>query len=138
MKEDLYVHLCFPPQILGGAISAVITYHNPENMPKDGICVANHTSPIDVLILACDNAYALVREGPRFYYVQVGGGLSYVHVPRELIGISHLKLLLFFPLQIGQRHKGFIGMFEETLSKCAHHIWFERSESKDRQIITQR
>ena len=42
------------------------------------------------------------------------------------------------PLQIGQRHKGFIGMFEETLSKCAHHIWFERSESKDRQIITQR
>ena len=61
MKEDLYMHLCFPPQILGGAISAVITYHNPENMPKDGICVANHTSPIDVLILACDNAYALVR-----------------------------------------------------------------------------
>ena len=39
----------------------MITYHNPENMPKDGICVANHTSPIDVLILACDNAYALVR-----------------------------------------------------------------------------
>jgi hypothetical protein len=26
-----------------------------------GICVANHTSPIDVLILACDNAYALVK-----------------------------------------------------------------------------
>lgn len=50
---------CF--QILGGAISAVITYHNPENKPKQGICVANHTSPIDVLILACDNAYALVR-----------------------------------------------------------------------------
>ena len=49
---------CF--QILGGAISAVITYHNPENKPKQGICVANHTSPIDVLILACDNAYALV------------------------------------------------------------------------------
>ena len=73
MKEDLYMHLCFPPQILGGAISAVITYHNPENMPKDGICVANHTSPIDVLILACDNAYALVR-GPRFYYVQMGVG----------------------------------------------------------------
>ena len=46
-----------------GAISTVITYHNPENMPKDGICVANHTSPIDVLILACDNAYALVRKG---------------------------------------------------------------------------
>ena len=50
---------CF--QILGGSLSAVITYHNAENKPKQGICVANHTSPIDVLILACDNAYALVR-----------------------------------------------------------------------------
>ena len=49
---------------------------------------------------------------------------------------SILKLIV--TPQIGQRHKGFIGMFEETLSKCAHHIWFERSESKDRQIITQR
>ena len=48
-------------QILGGVLSAVITYHNPENKPlKSGICVANHTSPIDVLVLACDNAYALV------------------------------------------------------------------------------
>lgn len=27
-----------------------------------GICVANHTSPIDVLILAQDNCYALVNE----------------------------------------------------------------------------
>ena len=49
---------CF--QLLGGAISAVVTYHNPENKPAGGICVANHTSPIDVLILASDNAYALV------------------------------------------------------------------------------
>ena len=49
-------------QILGGALSVVITYHNPENRPKQGICVANHTSPIDVLVLACDNAYALVRS----------------------------------------------------------------------------
>ena len=84
--------------MLGGAISAVITYHGAENRPKSGICVANHTSPIDVLILACDNAYAL----------------------------------------IGQRHNGLIGVFEETLSKCAHHIWFERSEAKDKQIVTQR
>ena len=50
---------CF--QILGGALSAVITHHNPENKPdQGGIVVANHTSPIDVLVLACDNAYALV------------------------------------------------------------------------------
>lgn len=35
-----------------GAISAVITYHNIENRPKGGICVANHTSPKDVCMLA--------------------------------------------------------------------------------------
>ena len=50
-------------QIMGGVLSAVITYHNPENKPEGGgICVANHTSPIDVVILACDNAYALVSD----------------------------------------------------------------------------
>ncbi len=87
---------CF--QLLGGALSAVITVHNPENKPKGGICVANHTSPIDVLILASDNAYAL----------------------------------------IGQRHGGFLGRFQSILSKCAHHIWFERSEAKDRALITDR
>merc|ERR1712110_997174 len=63
-----------------------------------GICVANHTSPIDVLILACDNAYAL----------------------------------------IGQMHGGFLGQLQTILSKCSDHIWFERSESKDRALITQR
>ncbi len=32
-----------------------------ENKAKGGgICVANHTSPIDAILLACDNCYALV------------------------------------------------------------------------------
>lgn len=26
-----------------------------------GICVANHTSPIDAILLACDRNYALVK-----------------------------------------------------------------------------
>lgn len=50
--------MCFT--FLSSALSAVITYHNPENKPQRGICVANHTSPIDVLVLACDSCYALV------------------------------------------------------------------------------
>merc|ERR1712223_1940547 len=85
-------------QILGGVLSAVITYHNPENRPKQGICVANHTSPIDVLVLACDNAYAL----------------------------------------IGQSHSGFLGRMETILSKASSHIWFDRSESKDRALVAKR
>jgi len=60
---------CF--QVLGGAISAVITYHHTENRPKGGICVANHTSPIDVLMLASDSAYALTGQ-------KHGGFLGYL------------------------------------------------------------
>jgi glycerol-3-phosphate O-acyltransferase 3/4 len=44
------------------SFSAVINFHSRENRPQsDGICVANHTSPIDVVILSCDRAYALVN-----------------------------------------------------------------------------
>ena len=119
MKRKLYYYAyttCF--QILGGSLSAVITYHHTENKPKNGICVANHTTPIDVLILACDNAYDLVSI--RFY----GRLLDYYP------DIDVLLLSLF--AKIGQIHGGFIGTFQEVLSKCSSHIWFERSESKDR------
>lgn len=87
---------CF--EFLGGALSLVCTYHNQENVPLRGICVANHTTPIDVLVLACDNTYDLV----------------------------------------GQRHGGFIGIFERALSRASAHIWFERTEIKDRFAVARR
>nr|CAD7401704.1 unnamed protein product [Timema cristinae] len=88
--------MCFG--ILSSALSSVITYHNPENRPQRGICVANHTSPIDVLVLACDNSYAL----------------------------------------IGQRHGGFLGVLQRALARASPHIWFERSEVKDREAVARR
>ncbi|XP_046386863.1 glycerol-3-phosphate acyltransferase 3 isoform X2 [Ischnura elegans] len=88
--------MCFG--VLSSALSAVITYHNRENLPRGGICVANHTSPIDVLVLACDNCYAL----------------------------------------IGQRHGGFLGILQRALARASSHIWFERSEVKDREAVTRR
>ncbi|XP_021931753.1 glycerol-3-phosphate acyltransferase 4 isoform X2 [Zootermopsis nevadensis] len=88
--------MCFG--VLSSALSAVITYHNPENRPKCGICVANHTSPIDVLVLACDNCYAL----------------------------------------IGQRHGGFLGVLQRALARASPHIWFERSEVKDREAVAKK
>ncbi|XP_049835239.1 glycerol-3-phosphate acyltransferase 3-like isoform X3 [Schistocerca gregaria] len=88
--------MCFG--VLSSALSSVITYHNPENRPKSGICVANHTSPIDVLVLACDNCYAL----------------------------------------IGQRHGGFLGLLQRALARASPHIWFERSEVKDREAVARR
>ncbi|KAI5706175.1 hypothetical protein M8J75_005558 [Diaphorina citri] len=88
--------MCF--QVLSSALSSVIRYHNRENLPRHGICVANHTSPIDVLVLACDNCYAL----------------------------------------IGQRHGGFLGILQRALARASPHIWFERSEVKDREAVTKR
>ncbi|XP_060523489.1 glycerol-3-phosphate acyltransferase 3-like isoform X2 [Cylas formicarius] len=88
--------MCFG--ILSRAISSVVTYHNEENKPKNGICVANHTSPIDVLILMCDNCYSL----------------------------------------IGQRHGGFLGLLQRALARASPHIWFERSEVRDRHAVAER
>ncbi|XP_015113199.1 glycerol-3-phosphate acyltransferase 3 isoform X2 [Diachasma alloeum] len=88
--------MCFA--VLSSALSSVITYHNPENRPVRGICVANHTSPIDVLVLMRDNCYSL----------------------------------------IGQRHGGFLGILQRALARASPHIWFERSEVKDREAVTKR
>ncbi|KAL5022733.1 hypothetical protein ScPMuIL_001888 [Solemya velum] len=85
-------------RILARACSAIVTYHNRENMAKGGICVANHTSPIDVIILSCDNCYAMV----------------------------------------GQSHGGLLGVLQRAMSRATAHIWFERSEMKDRILVTQR
>ncbi|XP_077289603.1 glycerol-3-phosphate acyltransferase 4 isoform X2 [Arctopsyche grandis] len=86
---------CFA--LLSRSISAVVTYHGePPRGP--GICVANHTSPIDALMLMCDNCYSL----------------------------------------IGQRHGGFLGILQRALARASPHIWFERSEVKDRHAVTNR
>ncbi|CAN8024090.1 unnamed protein product, partial [Ixodes persulcatus] len=63
-KRFLYWHISLITfRILSRAVSAIVTYHNRENRAKPGgICVANHTSPIDVAMLASDNCYALVGQ----------------------------------------------------------------------------
>ncbi|XP_051973490.1 glycerol-3-phosphate acyltransferase 4-like [Xyrauchen texanus] len=92
------VHLmCY--RICVRALTAIITYHDSENKPKNGgICVANHTSPIDVIILASDGCYAMV----------------------------------------GQVHSGLMGVIQRAMVKACPHIWFERSEVKDRHLVAKR
>ncbi len=86
-------------RILSRVFSAIITFHNKEHKAKTGsICVANHTSPIDVIILSTDNCYSM----------------------------------------IGQQHGGFTGMMQRAFSRSARHIWFDRSESKDRGLVARR
>ncbi|XP_065324003.1 glycerol-3-phosphate acyltransferase 3-like isoform X2 [Gordionus sp. m RMFG-2023] len=61
-KIWLYKHaslMCF--RILARSLTAIVIFHNKDNRAKPGgICVANHTSPIDVVMLSCDNCYALI------------------------------------------------------------------------------
>ncbi|TWW66148.1 Glycerol-3-phosphate acyltransferase 3 [Takifugu flavidus] len=92
------VHLtCY--RICARGLSATIHYHNRENRPrKGGICVANHTSPIDVVILANDGCYAMV----------------------------------------GQIHGGLLGVIQRSMVRACPHVWFERSEMKDRHAVTSR
>uniref|UniRef100_A0A0N4ZC46 PlsC domain-containing protein n=1 Tax=Parastrongyloides trichosuri TaxID=131310 RepID=A0A0N4ZC46_PARTI len=86
-------------RIFSRSFSSIIRFHDRHNKAKcGGICVANHTSPIDVMILSCDNCYAM----------------------------------------IGQSQGGFLGFLQKTLSRSTHHIWFERTEAKDRMHVMQR
>ncbi|XP_068460938.1 glycerol-3-phosphate acyltransferase 3-like isoform X2 [Clinocottus analis] len=93
-----WVHvMCY--RICARGLSAAILYHNRENKPqKGGICVANHTSPIDIVILCNDGCYAMV----------------------------------------GQVHGGLMGVLQRAMVRSCPHVWFERSEMKDRHLVSKR
>ena len=82
-------------------------------MPKtDGICVANHTSPIDVVILSVDRPYALV-------------------------GQSHPGFMGIFQVVI-EINKPVLVFSQKSLSRGAAHIWFQRAQAKDRLEVARR
>ncbi|XP_012260243.1 glycerol-3-phosphate acyltransferase 3 isoform X5 [Athalia rosae] len=46
--------------------------------------------------------------------------------------------ILICCIGIGQRHGGFLGILQRALARASPHIWFERSEVKDREAVTKR
>lgn len=64
LKKNSLTHLDITAcRIMNMAFTSVITYHNKGNRAKgDGICVANHTSVIDLSILGADNGYTMVVQ----------------------------------------------------------------------------
>ncbi|OXA38487.1 glycerol-3-phosphate acyltransferase 3 [Folsomia candida] len=113
LKQKLYkIVYLHAFEFLSWSLSAVISHHHRENRPGvakrtlegkaisrgGGICVANHTSPIDVLVLAVDQCYDMV----------------------------------------GQTHGGLLGILQRALARASSHIWFERSEMKDREAVARR
>nr|XP_020748559.1 glycerol-3-phosphate acyltransferase 3 isoform X6 [Odocoileus virginianus texanus] len=96
LSEVVHLTCC---RICVRALSGTIHYHNRQYRPqKGGICVANHTSPIDVLILTTDGCYTMV----------------------------------------GQVHGGLMGIIQRAMVKACPHVWFERSEMKDRHLVIKR
>ncbi|GMR60710.1 hypothetical protein PMAYCL1PPCAC_30905, partial [Pristionchus mayeri] len=60
-------------RIFSRSFSSIVRFHDRENRAKHGgICVANHTSPMDVMILSCDNCYAMVgqKQGGLLGFIQ--------------------------------------------------------------------
>lgn len=48
-------------RVIARSFSGIIRFHNKQWMPLCGsTCVANHTSPYDVVILSTDNCYSMV------------------------------------------------------------------------------
>lgn len=47
-----------------------------------------------------------------------------------------IQSILIF--QIGQSHGGFLGILQRALARASSHIWFERSEVKDRHAVAKR
>ncbi|XP_066982021.1 glycerol-3-phosphate acyltransferase 3-like isoform X3 [Macrobrachium rosenbergii] len=47
---------------VAGSLSVVARFHNTENRPTHGIAVANHTSPIDTMVLSTDQCYDMVGQ----------------------------------------------------------------------------
>ncbi|XP_008200643.1 glycerol-3-phosphate acyltransferase 3 isoform X1 [Tribolium castaneum] len=83
-------------RIMARSLTGVIRIHNKQYRPARGsVCVANHTTPCDVVILSTDNCYSL----------------------------------------IGQSHGGFLGILQRALARASPHIWFERSEVRDRHAV---
>ncbi|XP_020797986.1 glycerol-3-phosphate acyltransferase 3 [Drosophila serrata] len=51
---------CF--RIMAGCLPIIRRYHNTEHRPTMGICVCNHTSPLDVLVLMSDAYYTVTGQ----------------------------------------------------------------------------
>ncbi|KAI3361894.1 hypothetical protein L3Q82_002218 [Scortum barcoo] len=97
-----------------------------ENKPqKGGICVANHTTPIDVVILANDGCYAMVSVTTDIWMF-------------GCLVRCHGDVTAPCPPQVGQIHGGLMGVIQRSMVRSCPHVWFERSEMKDRHAVTSR
>ncbi|GMT06109.1 hypothetical protein PENTCL1PPCAC_28283, partial [Pristionchus entomophagus] len=70
-------------RIFSRSFSSIVRFHDRQNRANQGgICVANHTSPMDVMILSCDNCYAMVgqKQGGILGFIQTSLSKAEHHI----------------------------------------------------------
>lgn len=99
-------------------------------MPVSGICVANHTTTLDAAILMQDRPYAILGQIH-------GGFLGRFHVYSYLLFCYYLlkKDFITYVILISNE---FSGWLELSLSNFTKHVWFDRTEVRDRQYVVRR
>lgn len=105
--------------------------------------MANHTTPIDVVILANDGCYAMVSvvDSSVLGCVCVPGCV-FMCVCRCAFVCLYMcvcsVVLMLCCTQVGQIHGGLMGVIQRSMVRSCPHVWFERSEMKDRHAVTSR
>lgn len=49
-----------------------------------------------------------------------------------------ISILHLLSSKVGQSHGGFLGVLQRGLARATSHIWFERGEVKDRELVARR
>uniref|UniRef100_A0A6B2G3B0 Glycerol-3-phosphate acyltransferase 3 (Trinotate prediction) n=1 Tax=Myxobolus squamalis TaxID=59785 RepID=A0A6B2G3B0_MYXSQ len=79
-------------RISNGSMGVFANFHDTVNIPSHGVVVANHTSPIDVLILGSKNFYRFIGQ------IQPG---FFAYLQRQLSNMGHI---FFERREIADRH----------------------------------
>ncbi|KAI6650918.1 Glycerol-3-phosphate acyltransferase 4 [Oopsacas minuta] len=90
IPQDMYLYLKNTATLITGrlfirAFTGHLTFEAIGNRPKNGsICVANHTTPLDVMVLSFDNVYSMVGQSQGGFFgllqwaVSIGQPISHV------------------------------------------------------------
>ena len=68
----------------------------------------------------------------------LGVSLAYVSLLSSLLEHYCGEDTLVCCPQVGQAQGGFMGTMQRAMSRAEHHIWFQRSESRDRLAVAKR
>ncbi|XP_028045229.1 glycerol-3-phosphate acyltransferase 3 isoform X1 [Monomorium pharaonis] len=94
----------------------------------------NQASLIAFRIMSCSLSSVITVHNPEYKPKNAGMCVSN-HT--STIDVCILSTQTTFSL-IGQRHGGFLGILQRALARASPHIWFERSEVKDREAVAKR